>query len=210
MVFLSTWLFSYSSFAENIITFYEGFKSDILEKKAEYIEPTQEGLREAEKIADKLMKALKPNMPSYGLSAPQIGISKQMFLYSWDKSWENLVIVINPRILYSEAGTTSAWEVCQSAISHKNIIKVPLVKRADAIEVQYMDINGNSQHKVLRGFAARAFQHEYDHLNGINHIKDKKTRVRTFLSYAELESFVEESKKGKDPVYFAPKTVIHE
>jgi peptide deformylase len=210
MVLLSTWFLSHSSFAESVITFYEGFKSDILEKKAEYIQPTEEGFREAEKIADKLMKELKPIMPLSGISAPQIGISKQIFLYSWDKSWENLVIVINPRILSSDAVTTSAWEVCQSAISHKNIVKVPLVKRADTIEVQYMDINGNSQHRVLKGFAARAFQHEYDHLNGINHIKDKKTRVRTFLSYAELASFVKESKKGKDPVYFAPKTVMHE
>lgn len=203
-------LFSNSAFAEDIVTYYEGFKSDVLERKADYIDPTPEGLKEAGKISDKLMKVLKPRMPLPGISAPQIGISKQVFLYSWDKRWENLVIVINPRIMQSDFVSYKAWEVNQSSISRDGIVKVPLIERPSEVNVTYMDINGDPQHKVLSGFAARAFMHFYDHVQGKNYFKDKKTRIRTFPSYVEFEAFVKRQSKTKEPVlYFAPKTIMH-
>ena len=64
---LST-LFAGSVYAEDIITFYEGRKSDILERKADYILRTKEGLKQVNKIADKLMRTLKPRMPLPGVS----------------------------------------------------------------------------------------------------------------------------------------------
>lgn len=32
------------------------------------------------------------------------------------------------------------------------------------MEIEYQDLDGRPQRMVLRGFAARVFQHEYDHL----------------------------------------------
>lgn len=203
-------LFAKSAFADDIVRYQDGFTSDILERKADYIESTKEGLKEAGKISDKLMKVLKPRMPLPGLSAPQIGISKQVFLYSWDKRWENLVIVINPRIVSKDAGSKKAWELSQSSILKDGTVKIALIARPSEINVSYMDINGNPQAKVLKGFAARTFMHFYDNLQGVNYLKDKKTKVRTFPSYAEFEAFYKRQDKGKEHViYFAPKTILH-
>lgn len=206
-IILCPFLFVYSAIADEIITFYESFKSDILEKKAEYFQPTESDMREAQKIADKLMNFLKPRMPLPGISATQIGINKQIFLYSWDKSWKNLVIVINPQIVSSHTATIAAWEACESAIEAGGIVKVAYVRRPIEVEVQYVDINGNPQHKILEGFAARAFQHHYDHLNGINRLKEKGIKVRTFLSHAEFKAFIKKMMEKHKPVYYPPKNV---
>jgi peptide deformylase len=38
------------------------------------------------------------------------------------------------------------------------------VQRANKINIQYQDLNGDMQQMQLRDFEARVFQHEYDHL----------------------------------------------
>lgn len=197
--------FTQASFAGSIITHYEGFKSDILEKKAKDIEPTKEGLADATKIADKLYKELKPRLPLAFLSAPQIGISKQIFIYSWNRGAENMIIVINPTITNKKVGTSEMWEVNPSSITKDGEVEAVLVRRPDVIEVMYMDINGNPQHKNLSGRAARAFMQGYDYLQGVNHYKDKKLRIRKFPSYAEYEAYVKSLENKKEPKYYPPK-----
>ena len=42
------------------------------------------------------------------------------------------------------------------------------VHRPDKIIVKYEDEDGKDHKITLSGFAARVFQHEFDHLNGID------------------------------------------
>ncbi len=55
-----------------------------LSTKAAKISLTKKGLTEAKEIAGQILKLLMPLMPAAGLAAPQIGICKQIFLYSWN------------------------------------------------------------------------------------------------------------------------------
>lgn len=104
-----------------------------------------------------------------GLSAPQIGIPKKLFVYGFvhnsryptqgpiDKDYE-----INPTILWRSKESTSAEEGCLSVPGLRGI-----VPRAVDIIYSTYDIEGVKVEKKASGFKARIIQHEIDHLHGI-------------------------------------------
>ncbi|MFH1515908.1 MAG: peptide deformylase, partial [bacterium] len=102
-----------------------------------------------------------------GLAAPQVGVHKRFFLFISDfKKLDNdeeaeIKVAINPQILERE-GETIAYEGCLSYPEH-----VAHVKRAIKINVRYSDINMQKVEEEFNGLAARVFQHELDHLEGI-------------------------------------------
>jgi peptide deformylase len=99
-----------------------------------------------------------------GLAAPQVGIDLCMFVV--DPDWfrtnqKNPTIFINPKFL-AISGITSQEEGC---LSLPEIFAE--VKRAEKIEIEATDLEGNRKRYEIEGFFARAVQHENDHLDGI-------------------------------------------
>ena len=74
------------------------------------------------------------------------------------------LVMFNPQIL-SLTGEQDGKEGC---LSFPNM-GAPL-KRAAEVTVQYIDLNGIPQIVTVRGFLARAVQHETDHLQGILYV----------------------------------------
>ena len=74
------------------------------------------------------------------------------------------LVMFNPQILSLE-GEQEGREGCLSFPD----MGAPL-KRAAEVTVQYMDVNGMPQIATVRGFLARAVQHETDHLKGILYV----------------------------------------
>lgn len=74
------------------------------------------------------------------------------------------LVMFNPQILSLE-GEQEGREGC---LSFPNM-GAPL-KRAAEVTVQYMDVDGMPQIATVRGFLARAVQHETDHLQGILYV----------------------------------------
>lgn len=70
--------------------------------------------------------------------------------------------MINPRLLAHPDEMEKGWEGCLSVPDVRG-----LVPRYREIEVEYRDRAGKLQQQILTDFAARIFQHELDHLNGI-------------------------------------------
>ena len=113
-----------------------------------------------------MSRILKENMVHYegvGLSANQIGISERVFVMILHMETEEIITCFNPRIIkrYKDCG----WfeEGCLSFPD-----EVINVNRPNRIVVKYEDEN-KKEHKIkLDGFAARVFQHEFDHLEGID------------------------------------------
>ena len=98
--------------------------------------------------------------PGVGLSAIQVGVPWQMFwayLGKLDK-WE---LVINPVFEPHENTMVTEKEGCLSIIG----VTVP-VPRLKSIKAKYINNFGIKNKLVLKGFDARVFQHEYDHLKG--------------------------------------------
>lgn len=121
----------------------------------------------------------------YALAPVQIGIPKRIiYIKNTSSNMENNVkenydesiIYINP-VITAARGCTSFLEGCGSCLYQKDgedIYYAGIVKRPYHIEVEYFDVNGLKQHKIIEGFEATIFSHEYDHLNGILHMDKAK------------------------------------
>ena len=114
----------------------------------------------------KLSYTLTENMFHHngvGLSANQIGIRERAFVMIRDLEHSEILVCFNPRIIKSY---TEEVEMEEGCLSYPDLFLK--VKRPDRIVVKYEDID-KKVHKVkLSGLASRVFQHEYDHMEGID------------------------------------------
>lgn len=94
-----------------------------------------------------------------GLAAPQVGILKRVITV--DNQEGERFYMINPEIV-KEEGCQIGMEGCLSIPE-----KQGKVQRANVIDVNYMDLDGNELTMHAEEFLARILQHEIDHLNGI-------------------------------------------
>ena len=98
-----------------------------------------------------------------GISANQIGIWERAFAMVRDLENNEVMVCFNPRIIKSYAEEVEMEEGC---LSYPDLFLK--VKRPDRIVVKYEDVD-KKVHKVkLSGLASRVFQHEYDHMEGID------------------------------------------
>lgn len=105
--------------------------------------------------------------PGVGLAAPQINISKRMFVVRTTDSQDQLFeqAFVNPKIISHSEETTflSDGEGCLS-VDRSIDGTVPRYAR---VKIEAYDETGKKFTKRLRGFLSIVFQHELDHLNGI-------------------------------------------
>ena len=114
----------------------------------------------------KLSYTLTENMFHYngvGLSANQIGIDERVFVMISDMDTQETITCFNPKIVKESKDTIVMEEGC---LSYPELfLDIP---RPSSVVVKYED-EGKKIHKErLIGFIARIFQHEYDHMEGID------------------------------------------
>ncbi len=130
--------------------------------------------------------------PGIGLAAPQVGISKRIFVMDIDfqrdevtrpdgsKDYElsnfNPRIFINPKIEKVE-GEILYEEGC---LSVPGIYEE--VKRIEKIKVHYQDVTGEEHTLEADGLLSICIQHENDHLEGIVFLERLSTLKRNFLT----------------------------
>lgn len=102
-----------------------------------------------------------------GLAAPQVGVLRRIFIVSVDGEYHEC---INP-VIVSKSGKQVGDEGCLSVRG-----KFGTVERPNKITVQAYDRFGKPFTVNAQGFLARAFCHEYDHLDGILYI-DKAIKI---------------------------------
>lgn len=93
-----------------------------------------------------------------GLSAPQIGVSKRVFVTNVDNRPQ---FFINPRIVRAEGRITER----EGCLSFPNVFQ--RVERFAEITIDAIDPSGAEFRAQLDGMDAVAAQHEYDHLGGV-------------------------------------------
>jgi len=180
-------------------------KHEVLRAKTDPIK--EDELPLAREIANLLFASLKPYMPAAGLAAPQIGISKSVFLFSYDRDPKNLEVVINPTFTPIGTSQVTGWEGCFSVILCKSGWKFAYVPRYETIKVSYLNLDGGNVEKILEGFAAKVFQHEFDHLQGIECIDRPDAITKSFDSREELLAYLQEVKKQDSTRYIQPKNI---
>ncbi len=138
-----------------------------------------EGLEIGKNLIDTAM--VMPN--AVGLSAVQLGIHKQVFVYkgsdgklNGDKVWH---IIINPEIVDISEEKMFFREGCLSLPGVEVTTHRPK-------QITYTDVRG--ENIVLTDTDAIVFQHEYDHLNGV------------LMTQRVAQSLPPESNVGKDKI----------
>ena len=114
----------------------------------------------------KLSYTLTENMFHHrgvGLSANQIGIKERVFVMISDIETQETITCFNPKIIKESKDEVVMEEGC---LSYPELfLDIP---RPSSIIVKYEDEGKNLIKKRLDGFIARIFQHEYDHMEGID------------------------------------------
>ena len=117
-------------------------------------------------MADTMYKA-----DGAGLSAVQVGVLKRVFIIDVGHGKKEFV---NPVLIKSSGVNKIKEEGCLSVPN-----KYGYVERPETVWVKYQDRYGNPVEEKLKGYAAKAFCHENDHLDGILFI-DKATNIKNY------------------------------
>lgn len=113
-----------------------------------------------------LAKTLIENMLHHngvGLSANQIGIDERAFVMVRDVENNEILVCFNPKIIKSYSEEVEFEEGC---LSYPDVFLN--ISRPDKIVIKYEDADKKEHKMKLQGFASRVFQHELDHLDGID------------------------------------------
>ena len=142
----------------------------------EVSQPVDEINQEVKDLVSDLTDTLK-KARGLGLSAVQIGVLKRVFIVDLSAVdiTAKLQVFINPEIIES-SGEAEYEEGC---LSFPGIYQK--ITRASKIKVRALDLTGQPFELEAEGLAARAIQHEYDHLEGKLFIDYLSPLARTML-----------------------------
>ena len=98
-----------------------------------------------------------------GLSANQIGIEERVFVMMIDIDLQETITCFNPRIIKESKDEVVMEEGC---LSYPELFIE--ISRPSSIIVKYQDEGKSIIKRRLDGYVARIFQHEYDHMEGID------------------------------------------
>jgi len=126
-------------------------------------------------LIDDMVETMR-EAPGVGLAAPQVNVLQQLIVVEFgDEEDENvppkLYILTNPEISRLSKETALGVEGC---LSIPGIVGE--VERAEAAVVKGFNRRGQPVKIKAKGWLARIFQHEIDHLNGVLFV-DKATRL---------------------------------
>ena len=156
----------------------------VLKQKAEKINLSQ--INELKLLIRDLWDTMY-NAKGVGIAAPQIGVSKAVFVadFSFFKDEENFFeeelinmkqVFINP-IIVKEKGEDFTYP--EGCLSIPNISEN--VVRKSSLKINFLDEKSVMQEMECSGIIARVIQHEYDHLQGILFTDKLSYKKRKYL-----------------------------
>ncbi len=163
------------------------YGKSILRKKCDDIE---ENTEELQNFIDAMWETMyKAN--GMGLAAPQVSMTKNLFIVDNSQVWENLEKEEREELFEGDKGIKetfiNAKIVAESEefwTDYEGCLSIPdlsaEVDRSWSIEIEYLDRNFKQQKKTFHGITARVIQHEFDHTEGvvyIDHLPPLKKRL---------------------------------
>ena len=160
------------------------YPNDILLKK---VKPFNFSEHDAKVIeAEMLMLMIKSK--GVGLAANQVNLDASVFTFM--KSDGNKHAVFNPVIREASKETNLSVEGCLSFPA-----LMLNINRANSIAVSYQNAEGETVNEELHGFDARVFQHEFDHLQGINFV-DRVSKLKLDLAIKKRNKYIKKNFPG--------------
>lgn len=116
------------------------------------------------KLMEKFYSFARRQKNCAGLAANQVSVDgtrimKRFFAIKVNGIWD---IIINPEIVNYQGKKTQRFEGCLSWLG-KSII----ADRFPKINVRYFNLKGEKIEREVSGLEAQVWQHEVDHLNGV-------------------------------------------
>ena len=148
----------------------------VLKRKAHTVTKFDKNLQT---LIDDMIETMRA-APGVGLAAPQIGLSELIVVIEYlenedheDKEDAPIKVwaILNPEIIKRSEETLLGVEGC---LSIPNLVGE--VERHAAVQVKGLNRYGKSMKLKAKGWLARIFQHEIDHLNGVL-FTERATRV---------------------------------
>jgi peptide deformylase len=156
----------------------------VLREKAK---PVRQITPEIQALIDDMIETMR-EAPGVGLAAPQVGVGMQVIVVEYAEGSENvdeeadadgdekaeppalgspgkpkkLYAVVNPEITRQSKETELGNEGCLSIPDYMGE-----VERYSTVTVKGLDRHGKSFKLKIKGWMARIFQHEIDHINGV-------------------------------------------
>lgn len=144
-----------------------------------------------------------------GLAAPQVGLSKRLFVAAeYHEAEEDepegqeadlksrikeLYVMVNPVITYRAGGQEVGLEGCLSLPG----VYWDDVPRDLQIKVEYQNEKGEKKILEAEGYLARVFQHEIDHLEGILYFQRLPLPLRQEFMEENREDLAEFQRRAK-------------
>ena len=182
----------------------------ILKQKADEVEVFDAGL---EKLANDMFETMC-EANGLGLAAPQVGVSKRMFVIDMRRRCDQDIpcnftldgkaipldivmplVAVNPKV--ENAGEYA--ETCEEGCLSFPYIYGE-VERFYKVRLEYSDLKGARHEIVCDGLFARCVQHENDHLDGITFVDRLSTKqmLKVAAKLKKLKRASRDFLKGKD------------
>lgn len=144
----------------------------VLRRKAHKITTLDKDLQV---LIDDMIETMR-EAPGVGLAAPQVGVSQRLIVIEHGKDDDEeapkkLFVLINPEILETSEEMVEGVEACLSIPR-----MMGEVNRHQQITVRGLNRMGKPVKVKVKGWLARIFQHEIDHLEGVL-FTDRASRV---------------------------------
>lgn len=144
-----------------------------------------------QRLIDDMIETLRA-APGVGLAAPQIDVGQRVIVVEYAEGSEEpdpeapprpprLYVLVNPEIVRTTRETVVGQEACLSLPGY-----VGEVERFEGVTIRAQNRHGQPVRTKTKGWLARIFQHEIDHLNGVLYI-DRATQVWRVESADEAE-----------------------
>ena len=148
-------------------------------------------------IAEKLLKTVV-KVNGVGIAANQMRSNLRIFVmashpnrrYPYAPRMKPLVL-INPILRANSNKKEKDWEGCLSVPNIRG-----LVPRWTSVTVAFTNVKGQKEYRTFKGFLARIFQHEIDHLNGLVYL-DRMASNKDLYSQQEFEKRISNRRASK-------------
>jgi peptide deformylase len=149
---------------------------------------------EIRRLMDDMLETMHA-APGIGLAAPQVGVLKRVIVVDVAREGEEPqpYRMANPEVVWASDDDAAYEEGCLSLPEH-----YAEVVRPAAVEVRYLDHEGEARKLAADGLLATCVQHEIDHLDGVlfvDHLTAlKRNMILRKLSKAKKQAKPDEAR----------------
>lgn len=155
--------------------------TEVLHKKTRPVVDFDDSLNS---LVDDMFETME-KAPGVGLAAPQVGVDLAVFVYDWidDDEIHHRGVAINPELELFGSQKFDPDEHMEGCLSVPGL-RYPL-ERQPLARLTALDLNQNKYTEIAKGWLARIFQHEFDHLHGVLYV-DRLAKTEKELALSEI------------------------